>query len=152
VSPFEVPEPNLQLTFYHRLIEVRETYLLDALLSLVAELEIAQLDRELSQFVSNAALQRVAGWGLRGEIVFAVPYVLSTSPELLGYYRLLLGFSQKQFYSARYGFAPLKPLEERGRYQGIMRRSYLIFAVRCAPVRSFLCRGYSSFHSNRSMS
>jgi len=38
VSPFEVPEPNLQLTFYHRLIEVRETYLLDALLSLVAEL------------------------------------------------------------------------------------------------------------------
>jgi hypothetical protein len=49
VSPFEVPEPNLQLTFYHRLIEIRETYLLDALLSLVAELEIAQIDRELSQ-------------------------------------------------------------------------------------------------------
>jgi hypothetical protein len=111
----EIPEPNLQLTFYHRLIEVRETYLLDALLSLVAELEIAQLDRELSQFVSNAALQRVAGWGLRGEIIFAVPYVLSTSPELLDYYRLLLGFSQNQFYRARYGFAPLKPLEERGR-------------------------------------
>jgi len=61
VNPFEVPEPNLQLTFYHRLIEVRETYLLDALLSLVAELEIAQLDRELSHFVSNTALQRVAG-------------------------------------------------------------------------------------------
>jgi hypothetical protein len=53
VSPFKVPEPNLQLTFYHRLIEVRETYLLDALLSLVAELDIAQLDRDLSQFVSN---------------------------------------------------------------------------------------------------
>lgn len=61
MSPFEVPEPHLQLTFYHRLIEIRETYLLDALLSLVAELEIAQFDRELSQFVSNAALQRVAG-------------------------------------------------------------------------------------------
>jgi len=115
VSPFEVPEPHLQLTFYHRLLEIRETYLLDALLSLVVELEIAQLDRELSQFVSNVALQRVAGWGLRGEIVFAVPYVLSKSPELLGYYRLLLGFSQKQFYSARYGFTPLKPMEERGR-------------------------------------
>jgi hypothetical protein len=41
VSPFKVPEPNLQLTFYHWLIEVRETYLLDALLSLVAELDIA---------------------------------------------------------------------------------------------------------------
>jgi hypothetical protein len=115
VSPFKVPEPNLQLTFYHRLIEVRETYLLDALLSLVAELEIAQLDRDLSQFVSNTAVQRVAGWGLRGEIIFAVPYVLSESPELLGYYRLLLGFSQKQFYSVRYGFAPLKLMEERGR-------------------------------------
>jgi len=67
VSPFEVPEPHLQLTFYLRLMEIRETYLLDALLSVVAELEIAQLDRELSQLVSNAALQRVAGWGLRGE-------------------------------------------------------------------------------------
>jgi hypothetical protein len=67
VNPFKVPEPNLQLTFYHRLIEVRETYLLDALLSLVVELDIAQLDRDLSAFVSNTALQRVAGWGLRGE-------------------------------------------------------------------------------------
>lgn len=115
MSSLTVPEPNLQLTFYHRLIEVRETYLLEALLSLVADLDIAQLDRELSHFVSNVALQRVAGWGLRGEIIFAVPYVLRTSPELLGYYRLLLGFSQKQFYSARYGLTPWKPLEERGR-------------------------------------
>jgi len=35
---------------------------------------------------------------MRGELVFPVPYVLSSRPTLVGYYRLLLGFSQKEFY------------------------------------------------------
>jgi hypothetical protein len=65
--------------------------------------------------VSRKGLQRVAGWGLRGELVFAVPYVLKINPRLLGYYRLLLGFSQKQFYGDRYGIASFKSLEEKGR-------------------------------------
>ncbi len=33
MSQFETPEPHLQITFYHRLMEVRETHLLNALLS-----------------------------------------------------------------------------------------------------------------------
>ena len=83
VSEFTVPQPNLQITFYHRLQDVRQTYLLEALLATVAELEIAQIDRELAEFVSNADLQKVAGWGLRGEVVFAVPYVLAPRIHLL---------------------------------------------------------------------
>jgi len=94
VSPFEIPEPHLQISFYHRLTELRQTYLLDALLTSVAELDIPRIDHELSQFASHLALRRVAGWGLRGETIFAIPYILSANPELLGYYRLLLGFSQ----------------------------------------------------------
>ena len=43
-----------------------------------------------------------------------MPYVLRSQPRLLGYYRLLLCFSQKQFYGERYGFAPFKPMEEKG--------------------------------------
>ena len=115
MSEFTVPQPDLQITFYHRLQDVRQTYLLEALLATVAELEIAHIDRELAEFVSNADLQKVAGWGLRGEVIFAVPYVLTESPRLLGYYRLLLGFSQKQFYGSRYGVSRFKPMEEAGR-------------------------------------
>jgi hypothetical protein len=110
----KVPEPDLQITFFHRLQEIRHTYLLNALLSTVADLKIIEIDRQLSGFVSGKGLQRVAGWGLRGELVFAVPYVLKENPYLLGYYRLLLGFSQKQFYGDRYGFTPFKSMEERG--------------------------------------
>jgi hypothetical protein len=93
VSKLKAPIPDLQITFYHRLNEIRKTHLLDALLSVVSKLEIPRIDKELSEYVSSRALQRIAGWGLRGEVVFAVPYVLRKSPELLGYYRLLLGFS-----------------------------------------------------------
>jgi hypothetical protein len=64
--------------------------------------------------VSKKGLQRVAGWGLRGELVFAVPSVLKKNPWILGYYRLLLGFSQKQFYGAHYGLSSFKSMEERG--------------------------------------
>ena len=73
MSQFKIPKPDLQITFYHRLREIRKTYLLDALLSVVAKLEIPMIDKKLSKFVSNSALQKIAGWGLRGEIVFAVP-------------------------------------------------------------------------------
>jgi len=115
VKQFKIPRPDLQIAFYHRLKEIRKTYLLDALLSTVAKLEISRLDKELGDYVSNASLQKMARWGLRGEIVFAVPYVLREGPKLLGYYRLLLGFSQKEFYSDQYGFAPSKAMEEKGR-------------------------------------
>ena len=63
--------------------------LLDALLSTVSTLEISQIDHELADLVPPCALREVAGWGLRGEILFAVPCVLESNPALLGYYRLL---------------------------------------------------------------
>ena len=114
MSCFLTPLPELQITFYHRLHELRETLLLDSLLQVVAESEIPVIDEELSKLVSREALQRMASWGLRGEIVFAVPYLLMQRPQLLGYYRLLLGFSQKQFYGKEYGFGIFKSMEEKG--------------------------------------
>jgi hypothetical protein len=38
MKKFRVPEPDLQITFFHRLQEIRNTYLLNALLSTVASL------------------------------------------------------------------------------------------------------------------
>ncbi|MGH8553580.1 MAG: XcyI family restriction endonuclease, partial [Methylococcales bacterium] len=52
--------------------------------------------------------------GLRGELMFAVPCLLSASPRLLGYYRLLLGFSQKAFYTSEFELTGFKSMEEKG--------------------------------------
>lgn len=69
MSIFKIPDPDLQIEFYHRLEKIRESYLLDALLSAVSELEIPKIDLELRELVSNSSLQKMTGWGLRGEIV-----------------------------------------------------------------------------------
>ncbi len=108
------PLPDLQISFFKSLERLRSTHLLDALLKASSEADIHTVDRELGQFADTAALQRLAGWGLRGEILFAVPSLLMANPHLLGYYRLLLGFSQKQFYGKEHGLSPFKSMEERG--------------------------------------
>ncbi|MCD6289554.1 MAG: XcyI family restriction endonuclease [Anaerolineae bacterium] len=109
---FPVLSPALQLGFYQRLREAQKTYLLPGLLELVGKLDIRRLDQELFELAGNEKLSLVARRGLRGELVFPVPYVLSSKPTLLGYYRLLLGFSQKEFY--RGPFARFKRLEGEG--------------------------------------
>lgn len=141
MNPFKIPKPDLQITFFHRLKEIRKTYLLDALLSVVAKLEIPKIDAELGNFVSSGGLQRVAGWGLRGELVFAVPYVLYSNPKLLGYYRLLLGFSQKQFYSGQYGFGRIKPMEEKGQLSSANETSLPDFCQALCASAELLVQG-----------
>ncbi len=110
MSEFRVIPPSLQLGFYQRLKDAEKVYLLPALLQHIGTLSVGQLDQELLHLVHDAKLSAVARKGLRGELVFPVPYVLETKPTLLGYYRLLLGFSQKEFY--RQEFSRFKALEE----------------------------------------
>lgn len=109
-----LPPPILQISFGDVLRRVRNEYLMDALRQTVKSMEIAKLDDELSASVPNAALARLAASGLRGELMFAVPYTLETNPRLLGYYRLLLGYSQKAFYNAATGLSPFAKMEQRG--------------------------------------
>lgn len=77
-------------------------------------MEIDRIDSELHDFVDNDALQILARHGMRGELLFAIPIVLEKNPRLLGYYRLLLGYSQKGFYTASTGAGMFQSLEERG--------------------------------------
>jgi hypothetical protein len=114
MTQFKTPLPDLQITFYLRLEALRESLLLQALLHAVSDLDICEIDKELSLLVSKSALQVTAGWGLRGELIFPVPLLLAHRPQLVGYYRLLLGFSQKEFYGSRLGFGPMKSMEEKG--------------------------------------
>lgn len=109
-----IPSPELQIDFSFALGQMRQTYLQEALQNTVAKLDIAQLDTELSKYVPASCLKAVAQHGLRGELVFPTPYLLQINPHLLGYYRLLLGFSQKAFYTAQFGLTGFKTMEEKG--------------------------------------
>jgi len=111
---FRLADPDLQAGFAARLVECRRDFLQEALLETMGCIEVSVVDYELKMFVGSCYLSRLAGRGMRGELVFSVPSVLRTNPRLLGYYRLLLGYSQKTFYGHDSGISPFKSMEERG--------------------------------------
>lgn len=100
-----LPLPQLQVDFALALEQIRDFYLQEALSKTVASSSITDIDRELAQFAP--------AHGLRGELMFAVPCILAAAPRLFGYYRLLLGYSQKAFYGAA-GLGRFKSMEESG--------------------------------------
>lgn len=105
--------PKLQVAFYYRLQTIRRRCLDHALQRAVAAVNLESLDAELASRVPREALQRVAAAGLRGEVFFATPCLLRADPHLLGYYRLLLGYSQKEFYN-KGPFGRFRRMEESG--------------------------------------
>ena len=106
--------PNTQISFANALTEIRDLLLQDALSSTVASMDIQLIDTELHRFADSNSLRELARNGMRGELLFAVPCILRTNPYLLGYYRLLLGYSQKGFYTATTGAGKFKSMEEKG--------------------------------------
>lgn len=111
-SPFPLFSPNVQISFYQRLQSFRHSHLSEALGATVEKSRIRTLDRELAEYVAEKALSRVASYGLRGEVIFPVPHLLRLRPTLLGYYRLLYGLSQKEFYRPT-RMSQFKKMEER---------------------------------------
>lgn len=110
---FPVLEPDLQIGFYFRLKSIKDLYFYEALSKTVKGLKIKELDKELAQYVSDDGLQRLASFSLRGEVFFPLPTVLRANPSLIAYYRLLLGFSQKEFYS-KGPFGKFRRMEDKG--------------------------------------
>lgn len=82
-----------------QLEQARKLYLQDALSSAVAALDLKIIDQQLQELAPVEELRKLASRGLRGEFVFAIPSILSLKPNLLAYYRLLLGYSQKEFFT-----------------------------------------------------
>jgi hypothetical protein len=109
---FPVFTPDLQISFYRRLRIFNTSHLGEALRSTIEQLDIAKVDEELNRYVKHSSLRKLASFGLRGEVLFPVPYVIHERPSLLGYYRLLYGISQKEFYRGS-GFTSFKRLEEK---------------------------------------
>jgi hypothetical protein len=106
--------PDLQVDFAAALVQLRDTFLQDALFATVKSLKLSDIDKELIKYAPETDLSLLASKGLRGEIVFATPAIFSANPKLLGYYRLLLGFSQKAFYATETGIGVFKAMEDKG--------------------------------------
>jgi len=95
--------PETQIAFAVRLGQIESEQLAGALGSAVKQADLTQVDADLTRLVPPRWLSTLASLGFRGEIVFATPTLLGNNPRLLGYYRLLLGISQKEFNRLGYG-------------------------------------------------
>lgn len=114
ITKINIPVPELQIDFSFALRQIRSLYLQDALRKTVDDIDLAELDKELTRYVPQSSLKALAKHGLRGELVFPVPCLLEANPYILGYYRLLLGFSQKEFYTTKFGISGFKSMEVKG--------------------------------------
>jgi len=96
------------------LVAARKSVLMDALSEALGELDPTATKNQILDYVPADAQKILAAAGIRDEHVFPVPVVLEKKPALVGYYRLLLGVSQKRFYRKGTGMGPLKGMETRG--------------------------------------
>jgi len=96
------------------LVAARKSVLMDALSKTLGRLDPTITKKQLLDYVPAAAQKILAAAGIRDEHVFPVPAVLEKKPTLVGYYRLLLGISQKRFYRKGTGMGPFKSMETRG--------------------------------------
>lgn len=113
-KPLKPPASSRQVIFHQMLVAARKIWLLDALSAALKEIDPARLKREIGETVPGDAQQILASAGIRDEHVFPVPAIIETDPRLVGYYRLLLGVSQKRFYAKATGMGQFKTMELRG--------------------------------------
>lgn len=107
-----LPKPSLQIGFAMRLMSLKQKCLQIALRRAVSSVDIQELDNDLITYAGKEHIAKMAAKGLRGELLFATPCIIKKSPALLGYYRLLLGYSQKSFYNTATGFSVFKKCED----------------------------------------
>ena len=149
----EFPTPTLQIDFAFALKRFRATYLQHALFETIGQVKITDLDKQLSQYVKEEDFTVLAKQGLRAELLFPVPLILEQNPFLLGYYRLLMGYSQKQFYGADKGFGVghFKSMEEKGRINAAAAVDLPALCHAFSNVASALLHGIGPLKPNKEM-
>lgn len=106
--------PSRQVVFHQMLLAARKSVLMDGLSEILGQLDPNVAKTQILAYVPADAQKILASAGIRDEHVFPVPAVLEKKPTLIGYYRLLLGVSQKRFYRKGTGMGPFKSMEARG--------------------------------------
>ena len=112
------PSASRQIAFHQLLVAARKTWLMDALSDALGGIDPKTLKRQLNRYIPRDVQQLLAAAGLRDEHVFPTPIILETKPTLVGYYRFLLGISQKSFYSTGTAMSSFKSMETRGMLNG----------------------------------
>lgn len=134
-----LPSSKLQATVATALDAFRRLYLQQALSQTIKNLDLTQLNLELDAFAPASDLKQLASLGIRGEFLFPVPCLLAANPRLLGYYRLLLGFSQKEFFN-KGKLGRFAAMEEKGRLSpkiaGEIKDLCHAFALRASELLS----------------
>lgn len=108
----EPPSAKRQLAFHQLLVAARKKWFLGALAEILGKLNPTELKGQITEYVPTDSQKILAKAGLRDEHVFPLPAVLRARPSLVGYYRLLLGSSQKAFYKSSTGMGAFKRMEE----------------------------------------
>jgi hypothetical protein len=123
--------------------------LVDALQLCIEDLDLTVLDAQLHEYADKNCLRRLASFGLRGELVFSVPCILERNPALLGYYRLLLGYSQKSFYTSESGAGQFKSMEEKGSLSKAQQQNIPELCCALCKSSSILVDGLADYMLNR---
>jgi hypothetical protein len=126
---FTFPPPERQIFIHEFLVRARNSVLHDVVRNAAKAVPPKTLNAEIVTYAPSPGLQVLQGTNIRDELVFAIPAILTAAPTTLGYYRLLLGFSQKLFYTTATGLNIFRSMEERG-----------VISQTAAPAIPDLCR------------
>ena len=146
------PSPSRQVAFHQLLVAARKLWLTDALREAASRVDPRALKNDLSQYVPHESQKLLSAVGIRDEEVFPTPILLKEMPTLVGYYRLLLGASQKAFYAPGTGLGIFKNMEERGVIRERQTQALPAFCESMAVVLSELIHQLSPTVTSRDVS
>lgn len=122
--------PSTAIGLFQALLTARGLQLQPALDQTVQIVGVLTIDEELHRLVPAESLTYLASLHLRGERVFPVPSIIRHTPQLIGYYRMLLGVSKKDFSQPnKLGYGPWANVEARN-----------AISVRLDPYLEDFCR------------
>ena len=109
-----IPSTNKQIRAQEILHQYKKDVIGDALKGTVEKIDPKELHSEIVEYVPEDCMKILQSSGIRDENFFALPCILKKNPKMLGYYRLLMGISEKQFYSSATGLSQFNCMEEKG--------------------------------------
>jgi len=118
----------------------------------MATIDPATVKAQMLKYAPKDALKIVAAATVRDEHVFPTPAVLEQKPTLVGYYRLLLGASQKSFYRSGTGMGLFKSMELAGTITPKQRQALPDFCAEMGKVLGELVRQLSPTVTPRDVS
>jgi len=111
---YNVPSTAKQVYAQKTLDAFRNSMLIEEVHRAAARVDPQKLHDETVTYVSTENSRKLQGAGIREETVFALPSILLDNPKLLGYYRMLMGISEKQFYNSISGLSGYRQMEHEG--------------------------------------